>query len=126
MIMLKSRKKHSVHTMHDHTKGGLDVFDLLSTTYSTRIKSRRYPLSALAFTLDTCRSKTKTILQVNRIKLTSFEMTYNLGKKIVLLAIRKIYSQSNELKITVIKKGVFLESTRYRSTPNWEFQLSIW
>ena len=38
----------------------------------------------------------KPFLQVNRIKLTNFEMTYNLEKEIVLLAIRKIYSQSNE------------------------------
>ena len=83
------RKKLSIHTMHDQTKGGVDVVDLLSTTHSTRIKSRRWPLNALAFILDTCSSNAKTILQDNGIKLTNFEMSYNLEKKLVLPAIRR-------------------------------------
>ena len=56
------RKKPSVHTICDHTKGGVDVVNLLSTTHSTRIKFRRWPLNAIAFILDTCSSNTKTIL----------------------------------------------------------------
>ena len=37
------RKKPSVHSMYDHTKGGVDVVDLLSTSHSTRIKCKRWP-----------------------------------------------------------------------------------
>ena len=48
------RKKPQVHTMYDHTKGGVDVVDLLSTIHSTRIKTKTWPLNALAFILDTC------------------------------------------------------------------------
>ena len=48
--------------MYDHTKGGVDVVDLLSTTHLTQIKSRGWPLNAHAFILDTCRSNAKTIL----------------------------------------------------------------
>ena len=51
----------------------------------------------------TCCSNAKTILQDNVIQLINFEMTYNLGKELVLSAIRR-YSQSNRLKITVINK----------------------
>ena len=40
-------------------------------------------------TLDTCRSKAKTILQDNGIKLTNFEMTYNFEKELVLPGIKK-------------------------------------
>ena len=46
-------KKPQVHTFYDHTKGGVDVVDLLSTSHSTRIKSKRWPLNAFAFILDT-------------------------------------------------------------------------
>ena len=103
-ITKDQRKKPSVHIMYDHTKGGADVVDLLSTTHLTQIKSRRWPLNALAFILDTCRSNAKTILQDNGIKVTNSEMTYNLGRESVLQAMRGCFSQSNGLKITVINK----------------------
>ena len=47
------RKKPQIHSMYDHTKGGVDVVDLLSTSHSTRIKSKRWPINAFAFILDT-------------------------------------------------------------------------
>ena len=97
-------KKPSVQTLHDHTKGGVDVVDLLSRTHSTQIKSRRWPLNALAFILDTCCSNAKIILLDNKIKLTNFEITYSLRKELVLPAIKRRYSQSNGLKIIVINK----------------------
>ena len=43
------RKKSQVHTMCDHTKGGVDLVDLLSTSHSTRMKTKRWALNALAF-----------------------------------------------------------------------------
>ena len=103
-ITKEQPKKPSVHTIYDHTKGCVDVVDLLSTTYSTQIKSRRWPLNALAFIIDTCRSNAKTILQGNCIKLTNLEITYILGKELVLPAIKRRYSKPNELKIHVINK----------------------
>ena len=103
-ITKDQRKKPSVHIMYDHTKGGADVVDLLSTTHLTQIKSRRWPLNALAFILDTCRSNAKTISQDNGIKVTNSEMTYNLGRESVLQAMRGCSSQSNGLKITAINK----------------------
>ena len=65
-------KKPSVHTMYDHTRGDVDVVDLLSTTHSTQIKSRWWSLNAFTFILDTCRSNAKTFVQDNDIKLTNF------------------------------------------------------
>ena len=47
------RCKPYVLVMCDHTKGGVDVVDLISTNHSTRIKSKRWPLNAFAFILDT-------------------------------------------------------------------------
>ena len=37
-ITKDQRKEPSVHTMYDHTKGGVYVVDLLSTTHSTQKK----------------------------------------------------------------------------------------
>ena len=71
-ITKDQQKKPSVNKMYDHTKGGVDVVDLLSVTHSTRIISRRWPLNALTFILDTCRSNAKTILQDNGIKTNKF------------------------------------------------------
>ena len=93
-IKKDQQKKPRIHTVYDSTKGGVDVIDLLLTTHSTRIKSRRWPLNALEFILDTGRSNAKTIFQDNGIKLTNFEMTCNnLGKELVLPAIIRRYSQ---------------------------------
>ena len=35
------RKKPQIRNMYDHTKGGVDVVDLLSTSHSIRINSKR-------------------------------------------------------------------------------------
>ena len=52
-IMNEQRKKPSVHEIYDHTKGGVDVGDRLLRTHSTQIKSKMWPLNAIAFILDT-------------------------------------------------------------------------
>ena len=78
------RKKPHIHVMYDHTKGRVDIVNLLSTNHPTRIKSKRWPLNALAFVLDTCRTNAKIILGNNNIKVTHFEFTYELGKALVL------------------------------------------
>ena len=70
--------------MYDHTKGGVDVFDLLSTNHSTRMKSRIWPLNAFAFILDTFRSNAKRILKGNGHQFKNFEFTYLFGKMLVL------------------------------------------
>ena len=67
-----------------HTKGRADVTDLLSTNHSTRIKSKRWPLNALAIVLDTCWSGFKFIHRYNNIQFTSSEFVYVLGKSLLL------------------------------------------
>ena len=98
------RKKPQVHAMYDHTKGRVDVVDLLSTSHSTRIQTKRWPLNALAFILDTCRSNAKTILAYSGIQFTNFKFTYNLGKALILPSIKRRYCNSNGLQIRIINK----------------------
>ena len=98
------RKKPQIHSMYDHTKGDVDVVDLLSISHSTRIKSKRLPINAFAFILDTCRTNAKTILQDNGKLLSNFEFTYAIGKGLVPPAIQRRYANSNGLQIAVVNK----------------------
>ena len=97
-------RKPSVHAMYNYTKGGVDVVDLLSTSHSTRIKCKQWPLNAFAFILDTCRSNAKTILQTNRINKSSFEFTYSIGKALGFSADRRRCENSNGLQIKIVNK----------------------
>ena len=78
------RCKLHVLVMYDHTKRGVDVEDLISTHHSTRIKSKRWPLNAFAFILDTMQTNATTILADNKSSFSNFEFTYQLGKALVL------------------------------------------
>ena len=98
------RKNPQIHSMYDHTKGGIDVVDLLSTSHSTRIKSKRWPINAFAFILNTCWTNAKTILQDNSKPLSNFEFTYAIRKGLVIPAIQRRYANWNGLQIVVVKK----------------------
>ena len=82
------RSKPEVLVMYGHTKGGVDIVDLLSTHHTTRIKSKRWPLNAFAFIVNTVRTNSKTILSANKVKLSNFDFTYALGKALVLPSIQ--------------------------------------
>ena len=75
--------------MCDHTKGGVDVVDLISCHHSTRMKSKCWPLTGFAFMLDTIRTNSKTILEDSKKTFNNFEFIYQLGKALVLPKIRQ-------------------------------------
>ena len=79
--------------LYDHTKGRVDVANLVLAHKTTRIKHKRWPINALAFVLDIVRINAKTILQesVSQIKMSSFNFTYTLGKILVLPHIKRSY-----------------------------------
>ena len=98
------RCKPHVLVMYDHTKGGVDVVDLISTHHLTRIKSKRWPLNAFAFILDTVRTNAKTILADNKSSFSNFEFTYQLGKALVLPIVQRRYKIRNRIQIAVMEK----------------------
>ena len=73
----------NVHCFYDTTKSGADVIDLISSSLSTRIKCKRWPINCLAFLLDTVRTNAKTILHENGYSMTNYEFTYQLAKSLV-------------------------------------------
>ena len=77
------RLKPQVIVVYDHTKGGVDVIDLISCHHYTWMKSKCWPLTAFDFMLDTIRTNSKTILEDNKKTFNKFEFTYQLGKSLV-------------------------------------------
>ena len=90
--------------MYDHTKGGVDVVDLISCHHSTWMKSKCWPLMAFAFVLETIRTNSKMILEDNKKTLSNSEFTYQLGKGLVLLKIQQRLENSNGLQVAVPQK----------------------
>ena len=64
-LSVDERKKPHALVFYDHTKGGVDVVDLISAKMSTRMKTRRWTLNVFAFMLDTARTNAKTIVKEN-------------------------------------------------------------
>ena len=83
------RMKPNVHCFYDHTKGGIDVVDLISSSLSTRIKCKRWPINCLVILLDTVRTNAKTILHENGFSMTNYEFTYQLGKSLVVTNVER-------------------------------------
>ena len=98
------RCKLHVLIMYDHPKGGVDVVDLISAHHLTRIKSKRWPLNAFAFILDTVETNVKTILADNKSSFSNFEFTYQLGKALVLPIVQWRFKIRNGIQIVVMEK----------------------
>ena len=114
------RCKLHVLVMYDHTKGGVDVVDLISTRHSTRIKSKWWPLNAFPLILDTVWTNAKTILAENKSSFSNFQFTYQLGKALVLQLF------SGDIKSgTVFKLQSWRKSGVYLELLNWIHNLSL-
>ena len=103
MVTRDQRKNPNVHSFYDHAKGGEDIVDYLSTSHSTRVKSKRWTLKCLAFILDTLQRNAKTILGDNGVKLSNFEMIYQLGKALILPSVEGRYQKSNDLRMNILQ-----------------------
>ena len=55
-LTTRERKKSHEITFYDRTKGGVDAMDMMAGIYTTRFKSRRCTMNALAYVLDTVRT----------------------------------------------------------------------
>ena len=77
-LSVDERKKPHALVFYDHTKGGVDVVDLISAKMSTRMKTRRWILNVFAFMLDAARTNAKNIVKENTSKklLSTFQFTW--------------------------------------------------
>ena len=79
-VTINKQKKPHVHKFYDHIKEGVDVVDLMSFHQSTRFKSPRWPVNALAFLLDTIQTNSKVLLAKSSKPdvMSTFEFTFRL------------------------------------------------
>ena len=98
------RRKPQVHTLYDHTKGGVDIVDLISSNCLTRLNSKRWPLNSLAFILNTARTNANRILKENNLKMSTHEFTYQLARALYLPSVQRWYDSSNGIRVTQMIK----------------------
>ena len=79
------RKKPHVITFYDRTKGGVDVMDMMASTYTVKFKSRRWTMNALAYILDTVRTNMTTLWnELNpESKMSSFDFLWQLSEELI-------------------------------------------
>ena len=80
--------------------------DMISSNLSTRIQSRRWPLNALAFVLDTARSNAQTILKDNNNdgNRSSFQFAWKIGESMIRPHILSRYKNPVGLQVPVLKR----------------------
>ena len=104
MIMSEWRRTQKIYTFYDHPKGSVYVVDLIFSNFSTRIKSKRWPLNNLAFIIDTARANANTILIESNVKMSTHEFTYQLARTLCLPSIQSLYDSSNGIRVKQIKR----------------------
>ena len=99
-LSVNERKKPHALVFYNHTKGGVDVADLISAKMSTRMKTRRWTLNVFAFMFDTALTNAKTIIKENTPTnpLSTFQFTCELGKLLVRSCIQR--RQDNPVALT--------------------------
>ena len=99
------RTKPQPIVFYDYTKGGVDIVDLLSSSLSTRIKSKRWTINALVFLLDTVRTNSRTIyLERKDTNISNFQYTWKLGKSLVLPHMQRRFNNPVGLQASVMQK----------------------
>ena len=72
------RKKPQVITFYSRTKGGVDVMDMMPRIHTTRFKSHKWIMNALAYMLDTVRTNIFTLWNEihSNNKMGSFDISF--------------------------------------------------
>ena len=104
-LSIDERKKPHALFFYDHTKGGVDVVDLIAAKMSTRLKTRRWALNVFAFMLETADTNAKTIVKENTPTkpLSTFQFPWELGKLLVRSNIQRRHDNSVRLTHALVK-----------------------
>ena len=99
------REKPNMIDLYDHTKGGVDIVDLISSKLPVRIKSKCWTINTLAFILDTVRTNAKPILRESaNSNLTIFKFTWELEKQLLIPNIERRYNSPVVIQRKIYKK----------------------
>ena len=104
-LSIDERKKPHVLVFYNHTKGGVDVVDLISAKMLTRMKTRKWTLNVFALMLDTARTNAKTIVKESTPTkpLSTSQFTWELRKSLVRSCIQRRHDNLVGLAHLLIK-----------------------
>ena len=101
-----SNLKPDVLKFYDHTKGGVDVVDLISSHSSTRMKSAKWTINVLAFVLLTIGTNAYTIMRQNcpDKKISTFEFSWLLRKSLIVSHVHRRFQNRHGLPADLVQK----------------------
>ena len=101
-----SKLKLDVLKFYDHTKGGVDVVDLISSHSSTRMKSAKWTINVLAFVLLTIGTNAYTIMRQNcpDKKISTFEFSWLLRKSLIVSHVHRRFQNRHGLPADLVQK----------------------
>ena len=82
------RLKPAIYKLYDYTKGGTDIIDQRINFYSSKVKSRRWTMTAFAYVLDTCRVNASTVIALNQSIEPRNTNSFDFGITLVLQLVR--------------------------------------
>ena len=105
-VMKDSKLKPDVLKFYDHTKGGVDLVDLISSDSSTQMKYAKWTINTLAFVLDTIRTNAYTIMHENcpDKKISTFEFSWLLGKSLIVSHVHRRFQNRHGLPTDLVQK----------------------
>ena len=106
LVTKDSKLKPDVLNFYDHTKVTVDVNDLISRHSSTRMKSAKWTINALAFVLDTIRTNTYTIMCENcpDKKISTFQFSWLLGKTLIVSHVHHRFQNRHGLPADLVQR----------------------
>ena len=112
-VTKNERRKPDVHVTYNHTKGGVDIVDLISTHNSNVHETKKVAAKYVCFPPRYHSHQRQNILSgwQSHVKLSSLEFTCCLDKMAVLPNIDRRYSNSNGL--TIDTSSTHAQSFRY-------------
>lgn len=104
------KEKLAIYKLYDFTKGGMDIIDQRMGSYSCKPKSRRWPIVAFSYIVDTARVNASTLFALNNrkcpLKQDSFEFGMDLALSLItpFINVRSLRRLGNSVrnKIAVI------------------------
>ena len=91
------RKKPHPLVFYDKTKGGVDIVDYISSFLSTFMKSKRWPMNAFCYMLDTEWTNTRTLHdEVKNVHTPNFHFMWYLGESLVLPHVQRRYAEQQQ------------------------------
>ena len=112
-LSVDERKNPHALVFYNHTKGGVDIVDLISAKMLTRMKTTKWTLNVFAFMLDTARTNAKTIVKENTPTkpLSTSQFTWELGKSLVRSCIQRRHDNLVGLTHLLIKSICKVQGT---------------